>query len=226
MRPAGGGQIARECHGSRTASGTVACLVHRLVAIADIADKTERLRLVGGERCAIDSRRDIFRRQLARLGDATIDLPGDRRQQRLDLLALRPRHRGFGKTVHRRFEFLAVLEIRGDAELVEKAAQKWRLTPQAGQANLPQRLQPDLVAGGREVIRPGAGATLAKRIGEGHHEFALGAKRRDRVAHLLGLRQAQRIVAELDVKGFDPRIVGGAVERIDKIAQRCLFIEK
>jgi hypothetical protein len=35
----------------------------------------------------------------------------------------------------------------------------------------------------------------------------------------LGLGEPQRIVAELDIEALDPRVVGGAVERIDKIAQ-------
>src|SRR4029077_19752999 len=111
---------------------------------------------------------------------------------------LRPGHPGLGQAVHRTLEFLAMLEIGGDAEIFEEVAEQRRLAAQTGETDFSQRLQPDRVTGGRKVIRSGTGPTLAKAVGKGDNEFALGTERGDGVAHLLDLGESHRVVTELD----------------------------
>ena len=86
------------------------------------------------------------------LRDPGHDLAAQRREQRSGFLALRRGHGGFGQHVHRRLVFLAIVEARHDAELVERTAEERLLGAQPHQAQEAQRLQPDLVAGRSQVI--------------------------------------------------------------------------
>ena len=101
--------------GARTGIGD------HLVAIAEAIDELRLERLIGQQRAVIDCRADFGLRQVAARGDAADYLPRDRGEQRIDLLAMRRGHLGFGQTVHRGFEFFAMVELRSDPEKIERA---------------------------------------------------------------------------------------------------------
>ena len=69
-----------------------------------------------------------------------------------------------------------MVELRDDPEKVEGALQERDLGIETGQADIPHRLQPDLVEGRRQIVGPGARAELAKAVGKGERELALARK--------------------------------------------------
>ena len=222
MRVAGAFEIAGQRHQLGARPGAAMRLGHRLVAIADAIDEPRRLGLLGEERPAIDQRLHLALGEMPGLGDAAGDLAGNRAEQALDLLALRRCHLGLGQEVRGALVLLAAREAGFDPEAVERAAQERHLGVQADQSDSAQRLEPDFIEGRGEVIGSGAAAELAKAFGKGDGEFALAAEGGDRVAHLLDLREAERIAVDMGVEPFDPRILAGAFERVEKAAQ-CRF---
>ncbi len=196
-----------------------------LVAIAEMVDEPGHLRLGADQRAAVDQPAHLRRRQFARGCDAVDDLPLHRAQQILDLLALRCGHAGLGEEIGRRLVLLAMRKAGFDAELVEHAAQVGHLGIKPDQPDRPQWLQPDFVERRSEVIGPRAGAELAEAVGESDRELAFGAEIADRVAHLLAGREPEIVGAQLDIEPLDARILGGAIERVKKVAQRGLAAE-
>ncbi len=225
MRVPGAVEIARQRDELGARPGTLARPCNGLVPIAEAIDEVRRQRLVGEKRSAVDQLGNLRLRQLAGGGDAAHDLSGGRAQQILNFLALRRGHRGLGEAVHRSLVFLAMSKAGEDAEAVERAAEERDFAVQADQAERPQRLQPDLVERGREIIGPGAGAELAEAVGEDDREFAFRAKIGNRVAQFLAGGETERVAAQPDVETLHPRIVAGALQRIEKIAQRLLAAE-
>ncbi len=110
-------------------------------------------------------------------------------------------------------------EGRLDAELVEDVAEERHFRLQPDQPDRAQRLQPDFIERGGQVIGAGARPELAETLGKGDRELALGAERGDRVAHLLAGRQADRVAANAGIDALDPVVAAGAVQCVEKIAQ-------
>src|SRR6516164_10362758 len=113
------------------------------------------------------------------------DLPSDRSKQRVDLLAMRRGHLGFGQAVQCGLEFFTMVEFRSDPEKVEGPLKEGDLGIKTGQADISHRLQPDLVKGRCEIIGPRPGAELAKAVGKGQSKLAFCAKHANRIAQFL-----------------------------------------
>ncbi len=193
MRVTGAVKIARQRHELGAGPGALLRICDRLVAIADAVDEPRRLCLAGDEGSTVDQRGDLRLRQLAGAGDPANDLPGGRAQQILDLLALWCGHRGFGEGVHRGLVFLAMGEAGDDAESVERAAKKRAFAVQPDQPERSERLQPDLIERGGEIIGPGGRAELAEAVGEGDGELPFRTKIADRVTQFLAGGKAERV---------------------------------
>jgi len=139
---------------------------------------------------------------------------------------MRRRHLGFGQQIHRGLEFFAMVEFRDYPEKIERPPQERGIGIKAGQPDIPQRLQPDLVEGGRQIIGASSGAELAKAIGKSESEFALAAERGDCIAHFLDLGQPVLVIADPGDHPLDARIVAGSLDRIEKISQGRLVADK
>src|ERR1700758_3603918 len=99
-----------------------------------------------------------------------------------------------------------MVEFGSDPDQVESAAKERDLGIKTGQADIAHRLQPDLVECGSEVVGPRPRTELAKTVGVGRGEFALGAKGGDRVAQLLDLAESQFVIADACQKPLNPGI--------------------
>src|SRR6185437_15759740 len=120
----------------------------------------------------------------------------------------------------------AMLEAWLDAELVERAAEERHLDAQAHQPDLAEGLQPQLVEGRAQVIRAGARAELAEAVGIAEGELALGSEGADGVTQLLDLRGADLALAEACHQPFDARIVAGALQRVEHVAEIALLAQE
>src|SRR6516162_10789331 len=154
------------------------------------------------------------------------DLPSDRSKQRVDLLAMRRGHLGFGQAVHRGLEFFTMVEFRSDPEKVEGPLEEGDLGIQTGQADISHRLQPDLVERRCKIIRPRPGAELAKAVGKGQSKLAFGAKRANRVTQFLNFAEAKLVVADAREEHFDTRIARGGLDPVEDITQGRLGADK
>ena len=191
----------------------------QLVAVAETVDQSCLHRLLGEQGPAVDRLPHLAFGQFPPQGDALDNLPGDRRQQRLDLLAMRRGHLGLGQQVHRGLVLLAMIEFGDDPEEVERSLDERRFRVEPGQADIADWLQPDLVERRRQIIGPRSRAKLAKAVGKSYGELALASERRDCVADLLDLGQTELVITEAGEQDLDPRIVGGGFDRIEKVTQ-------
>src|SRR6516164_10168271 len=196
------------------------------VTITQVIDELRLTRFIGKEGAAVNRVADLGLRQFAALGDPMDDLPADRSEQRVDLLAMRRGHLGFGQAVHRGLEFLAMVEFRDDPKKVEGALEEWDLGIKARQADIPHRLQPDLVERRREIIGPRPGAEFTKAVGKGQRKLAFGPKSGDRVAQFLNFGETELVVADAREKHFDARITRGGLDPVEDVAQAWLAAEK
>jgi hypothetical protein len=197
-----------------------------VVAVSHVIDELRRERLLGVEGALVDERAHARGIELPSGGDAGHHLIVDRAQQRLGLLAVRRCHLGFGEGVRRRLVFRTMLEARRDAQHVERAAKERHLDAHADEPDLADRLQPDLVERGGEIITAHAGADLAEAVGIGQCEFALGAELRQRVAQLLRLRGAEPAVADAREDALDAAIALRALDAVEHVAQGRLLAEE
>src|SRR5947208_10020989 len=105
---------------------------------------------------------------------------------------------------------------------VERAAKERDFGIKTGQPDTAHRLEPDLIECGSEIVWPRPRTKLAKAVGVGHREFALGAKGGDRVAQLLDLAKAEFVIADACQQHLDPGIARGGLDPVEHIAQ-CWF---
>ena len=219
MRMPGAIEIVRKADHLGAGPGARPGMAQHLVAVAEPIDQLCLDRLLRKERAAVDQVAHLGIRQFAALRDPVDDLSRNRAEQRLDLLAMRRGHLGFGQHIHRGLEFFAMIELRDDPEKIEGALQERGIGIETGQADIAHRLQPDLVERGCEIIWPGSGAELAEAVGESERELALAAERGDRVAHFLDPGEAHLVVADPGEQYLDAGIVAGGLDRIEEIAQ-------
>jgi len=219
MGPAGTFEIGREAHHLGPRPGAGAGMGDRLVTIAEPVDEFRLDRLLPQKRPAIDRGSHVVLRQFAVPSDPADDLTGNGAEQSLDLLAMRRRHLAFGQDVHRGLVLLAMIKFGDDTENVEGALEERRVGIEPGQADISQRLQPDFVERGGQIIRPGSRTELAKAVGEGQREFAFGAEIGDRIADLLNVGAAEPILADAREQHLDARVVTGGLDRIERIPQ-------
>jgi len=109
---------------------------------------------------------------------------------------MRRGHLSFSQTVHRGLEFFAMVELRGDSEKVEGALEEGDFSVEARQADIPHRLQPDLVERRGEIVGSGPRSELAKAVGKSQSQLAFGTKGFDRVTQFLNFAEAERVVAD------------------------------
>src|SRR6516225_12081091 len=196
------------------------------VTITQVIDELRLTRFIGKEGAAVNRVADLGLRQFAALRDPMDDLPSDRSEQRVDLLAMRRRHLGFGQAIHRGLELFAMFEFRGDPEKVEGAFEEWNLGIESGQADISHRLQPNLVERRCEIIGPRPRAELAKAVGKGQSKLALGTKRTNRVTQFLNFAEAKLVIADAREEHFDTRIARGGLDPVEDITQGGLGADK
>ena len=112
-----------------------------------------------------------------------------------------------------------MIELRGDPEKVEGALEEWDLRVEAGQTDIPHRLQPDLIERRGEIIGPRPRSELAKAVGKSQSKLTLCPKGGDRVAQFLNFAETELVVADARNKAFDPRVSRGRLDRVEDIAQ-------
>ncbi len=158
--------------------------------------------------------------------DVAHDLAEPGVQQLLQVFPLGRRQLPVGEGVHRALVFLALVEPRHDAELVQRLAQERRLQGQAGHVEAAGGLQPDLAEGARQVIVQGAVAALAEALREGDRELAALAKLHDRLTQLLHLGDAQFPKTQTRDQTLDPRVLARSLERLHRLPQGKRFDER
>ena len=132
---------------------------------------------------------------------------------------MRPGHLGLGQAVHRGLEFFAMVELRGDPEKVEGALEERDLGIEAREADIPHRLQPDLIERRGEIIGPRPRSELAKAVGKGQGKLAFRPKGSDRVAQFLNFAKTELVVADPRKKAFDARVYRRGLHPIQDVAQ-------
>ena len=128
--------------------------------------------------------------------------------QLLQVLACRRGEARLGEAVGRALVFVALAALDTDAQPVQPGLEERRLDREAGHAKAAARLQPDLVERRGEIVVGQVGAAAAQRFGEADGELALAAEAGDRLAQLLHAGKACILIADLDIKAGDARIVG------------------
>src|SRR6202022_3524555 len=102
-----------------------------------------------------------------------------------------------GEEVKRVLVLVAVIAVKGYAQLGERSLDKWRLHDDAGQSDVARRLQIDLVKRRRQVVSAVAGTKLSKSFRVRDRKFLVPAEPLDSIANLLGLRHSHRSGADL-----------------------------
>ena len=120
-----------------------------------------------------------------------------------------------GEKVCRRLVFASRDDLGFDPRLVERVAQERGVAGEADQPDASRGLHPDLTERRGQVVGQRA------RIGLGPGQRRLdGAESRDRLAQLLNRRRRRRRRLHAGDQPGDPRVLGGAVDRGDGVAQR------
>jgi len=109
-------------------------------------------------------------------------------------------------------ELVALLELRLDAQAVERAADERRLHPDAEQAESPAGLQPDCVEAGRQHIRGHVAGALAEALRPRERRFATRGEGAHTKAQLLHRRPRQRS-SDLGDQPDDVTVGCGLVQR-------------
>ena len=126
----------------------------------------------------------------------------------------------FGEHIERVFIFVAVIHTGREAQLFQGAADEGRFRHQAGEANIPGRLEINPVKGGGQIIRAITGPELAKGLGIGNGRLAALPKGQDRIPNLLNFRQSHLRSPGARNQGQDALIRGGLVQRVHDIPDR------
>ena len=137
-------------------------------------DQFRRQRVVGAERAAVDQLLDDLGRQLARVGDSGHELPVERVEERIELLAVGTRKLAVGQALERRLVLGAPQHLHADAQAREQLARERHLDADPRQADQPTGLQLDRVERRRDVIALVARSELAKGVCFRHRELAGG----------------------------------------------------
>ncbi len=114
--------------------------------------------------------------------------------------------------VGRVLELVTLLDLRFDAQAVERAAHERRLDAHPEQAEPPAGLQPDLVEGARQHVRGHVAGLLAEALRPGDGRLAARRERLHAQAQLLHGGPRQR-PAHLGDQPRDPSIGRGLVQR-------------
>ena len=104
-----------------------------------------------------------------------------------------------------------MLELRLDAQMVERAADEGRLHADAEQAEAPAGLQPDLVEPCGQHVRSHVAGALAEALRPGERRLATCGERAHTQAQLLHGRPRQRS-ADLGDQPDDVTVSGGVVQ--------------
>src|SRR5271157_2602317 len=102
---------------------------------------------------------------------------------------------GFGIEVERVLILVAVIAVKGHAQLGERPLDKWRLHDDARQSDVARGLQIDMVKGRCQVVSAVARTKLTKSFRVGDSKFLVRAKSLDSIAYFLGLRHSHRSCA-------------------------------
>ena len=165
------------------------------------------MRSLGVEGSRVDQLAQLGRRDAAVARHVLDELAVKTGEKLLKVLPCRCCHARFGEGVGRALVFVALAAFHVHAELVEAALEERRLHGETGHGETAARLEPNLVECGGEV-EIGEVIAAAQRFGEPYGELALAAEARNRLSQFLDARETRRLVADLDIKADDPRILG------------------
>ena len=108
-------------------------------------------------------------------------------------------------------ELVPLVELRLDAQPVERAAHEGGLDADAEHAQVPAGLEPDLVERGREHVAGHRAGPLVERLGPRQGRLAAGREGEHGQPQLLHRRPGQR-AADLGDQPDDASVVGGLVQ--------------
>src|SRR6266446_10546383 len=101
------------------------------------------------------------------------------------------------KEVERILVLVAVIAMKGHAQLGERPFDKRRLHDDARQSDVARGLQIDLIKRRRQIVTAVARPKLTESFRVGDRKFLVRAKSLDSIANLLGLRHSHRSRADL-----------------------------
>ncbi len=179
-----GGVLCERDRG-RLGTGPPKRKLERLVVVEQDVDQFRRQRVVGAERAAVDQLLNDLRRQLARVGDPGHELPVERVEERIELLAVGARKLAVGQALEGRLVLGAPQHLHADAQAREQFTRQRHLDADPGQADQPTRLQFDRVERRGDVVALVARGELAEGVCFRHRELAGGPEAAHGVAQLL-----------------------------------------
>src|SRR6266404_1013686 len=122
------------------------------------------------------------------------------------------------KEVERILVLVAVIAMKGHAQLGERPLDEWRLHDDACKSHVARGLNIDLIKRRSQIISAVARTKLAKSLRVGDREFLVRAKSLDSIANLLGLRHSHRSRANPRNHSDDAIVAGSAINRVHHVA--------